>query len=173
VGWLLERLAQRRPLRILAGGNDWLAPDGAEWSRDRFFLGGYPLYHTGVQGHVEGALYQTERWWNDGGPIVPGYRIPLPPGAYRVTLHFLEGWHRTQGQRVFEVLLEGATLDGLEEYDPVRDAGYAVPHPHSAEVDVLDGTLDIEFGRRRNLPKINAIDIVPAGPPRRGLPHGG
>jgi hypothetical protein len=113
--WLLDRLVMKAPVRINAGGNSYRDAGGVLWSGDRFFRGGSvylgdrrgePLTED-IAGTDRDPLYQTERWFpkTAGGP--PGYGIPLPPGRYRIILHFAEIWYRQAGLRRFHVRLEG------------------------------------------------------------------
>ena len=101
-------------------------------------------------------LYLTERWF----PATcrnPAYSIPLPPGKYRVTLHFVEFVSQLieKGGRKFMVSIENKQF--LNEYQPKAQEA----EKHSVTVDVNDGFLDIEFthGSADN-PTISAIEVA-------------
>ncbi len=169
IQWLLARLASNAPVRINCGGDDYRAADGALWGHDRFFtLGGtrylYGRAHAAhqIEKTDEDPLYQSERWFARGGAALPGYHIPLPPGRYRVTLHFAEVFYRAQGKqpadvRSFDVRLQGTTV--LPNYSPLA-AGFAVADLRTFDTEVKDGMLAIEFVHKVENPKISALEIV-------------
>ena len=156
--WLLERLSRGETLRINCGGKDYIR-NGQSWSRDRFYRSGYRLYldaldEPGVD-IPDRALYQCERYFREEEKELPAYTIPLPKGDYRVTLHFNEGYSKAQ-HRFFDVLLEGKPV--LDDFEPLQ-AGFGLPSKQAFEVSVKDGSLDIEFRREKDNPKISAIEI--------------
>ena len=108
-----------------------------------------PIAATG-----EPALYQTVRSFPLREPA--GYTIPVPPGRYRVTLHFAEVWHRESGRRRFDVRLEGVV--GLKDYQPFA-AGFATADQRTLEATVTDGFLDIDFIRKVDDPLVSAIEV--------------
>ncbi|MBN1444459.1 MAG: protein kinase [Planctomycetes bacterium] len=170
--WILERLQRREPIRINCGGLDYTDGAGNRWSRDRFFLGGcrfgeqewspYPfsgviVYHGEIEGTDDDPLYQSERWFPPSGLAPAGYRIPLVPGEYRVTLHFAEIHFEQPGHRAFDILIEGEKL--RRWYEPPAETRRADSWSHTTAV--LDGFLDIEFVKQIEHPKISAIEIEP------------
>jgi hypothetical protein len=167
VRWLLGALSRREPVRIRSGGGDWTSPAGVSWSRDRFYAAGQ-LFGNG-QGRFEGGIqetendpiYQTERYFQALATHQPGYSVPMPPGRYRVTLHFAEIFHHGPGERVFDILLEGQTV--LEAFEPGA-VGFATAVKKSFEVEVKDGFLEIGFRGRVGHPKVSAIEIEPIAP---------
>lgn len=165
VRWLLDRLEDGEPIRINCGGGDHRGGDGAVWSRDRFFTPGGNEFASGptrvTAGGDENPLFQTERWFATDPPGPKGYRIPLPPGSYRVTLHFAEiYWPAAEEgsgfRRVFDVLLQGRRR--LEGYSP-QLRGFATAEAHPFAVEVTDGILDIEFRHVIENPKVSAIEV--------------
>jgi serine/threonine protein kinase len=165
--WMLEELRAGRSVRINCGGEKHRGKDGAVWSADRFFEGGHRYFGDGEGGAngpfmgeiantEEDALYQTERWFPATHFHPPRYRVPLPRGRYRVTLHFAEICFRKRGERMFDVLLEGRVE--LPNYEPLS-AGFATAESHGFELNVLDGFLEIDFRSRQLEPKISAIEI--------------
>jgi len=167
--WLLEELASGRPVRIDCGGEGYRSPSGAVWGPDRFFVLGSLYYGDGVgvtsgpftdpiAGTEDAPLYRTTR-------SPPAYRIPLPRGSWRVTLHFASIQEKEQGGMVFDVLLDGKRV--LEGYDPAR-AGFAAASARSFEVGVEDGVLEIEFrSRSQQCATVSAIEIAPRPEPAR------
>jgi hypothetical protein len=170
--WLLDRLASKEPLRLDSGGDGYTNPSGEAWSRDRFFLSGYRRgevqndriarepqadLNDEVANTEDDALYRSERWFRAGDAPPPGYRIPLPPGAYTVRLHFAEVYFRERGKRVFDVRIEGKTV--LEGYEPAA-AGFATARVETFQnVAVEDGFLDVEFIDRADNPQVAAIEV--------------
>jgi serine/threonine protein kinase/Tfp pilus assembly protein PilF len=157
VRWLLEKLAAGEPLRINCGGKDGTAL-GVAWSRDRFFMAGADTVYLEKldprRHEIDPLVDKTERYFPDSLILIPGYRIPLPRGTYRVSLRFTEGYHEAPGSRRFDVLLEGKVI--LEDYSP----RFGVAEVHSRVVRVDDGALEIDFKRRVENPKISAIEVL-------------
>lgn len=154
--WILGRFRSREPIRINCGGREHSDPDGTRWKQDRFFTSGRPSSYKGV------GLYDTARSF----PIpvhplfVPAYRIPLPNGTYRVTLHFSEFFFRAAGERRFGVTVEGQTwLTGLDIYRTT--GGRRRNMRRSLTVPVRDHVLDVEFSHEVHNPKLSAIEVEP------------
>jgi hypothetical protein len=168
----LDQLAGGGVLRINCGGDRFVSASGATWLGDRFFECGFPFaspieaygapepFRGEIAGTEDDALYQTERWFSRefrGHLDADGYRIPLPPGDYRVTLHFAEIYYRAPRRRLFEVVLEErATVEALDLF---AAAGFARPIVRQVDVGVRDGFLDIHFVRSAGEPKISALEI--------------
>jgi serine/threonine protein kinase/Flp pilus assembly protein TadD len=142
--WLLDRLHSGDIVRINCGGGDYRGAGGATWSRDRFATGGQA--EERASGEIEGteldALFHRQRFFGAGEAAKPGYRIPLPRGRYRVTLHFAEVYFRAPAQRTFSVLVEGKEL--LSDYEPYA-AGFRTADQRSFQCGVSDGFLEIEL----------------------------
>ncbi|MBI4583298.1 MAG: tetratricopeptide repeat protein [Planctomycetes bacterium] len=156
--WLLERLQIGDAVWIHCGGEEFRDAKGAVWGRDRFFLGGNAASHhlPSLKGEA-GGLQTTERSFPENQLLPAAYRIPLPKGAYRVTLHFCEASFHAAGLRRFDVLLEGK--EELKDYEPFA-AGFGTLGTKSFETRVDDGALDIEFVRQIEDPTICAIEIA-------------
>lgn len=161
--WLLEKLQRDEPIRIDCGGHGVGAAKGERWRKDCFYVGGR-LYQGGqklFEGEISGTendrTYRTERYFvaKSREAALPGYEIPLPPGRYRITLHFAEIWYQEEGKRVFDIFLEGQPV--FEDYQ--IPTGFAAAHEESAEVEVKDGLLNLDFRAKLDNPKISAIEI--------------
>jgi hypothetical protein len=157
-------LASDEAIRISCGGKDF-ATEGFTWSRDRFFLGGELYYLADLDalyaGRDEAALYQTERYFfadqeTELGKLAVGYRIPLPSGKYRVSLHFVEGHWKERGKRVFDVLLNRETE--ISNYEPLA-VGFGKVDILERDVRVEDRVLRVDFRRIEENPKISAFEI--------------
>jgi hypothetical protein len=156
--WLLERLQSGDIVRINCGGGDYPAADGTTWGRDRFATGG--TEEERASGEIEGteldALFHRQRYFDSGEDARPGYKIPLPSGHYRITLHFAEVYFRAKAQRSFSVLVEGKEL--LSDYEPFA-AGFRRAEQRVLQCEVSDGFLDIEFVRSLAEATVAAIEI--------------
>jgi hypothetical protein len=161
--WLLGALASGGALRIDCG-SELDGVEGRSWSRDRFFRAGSTTPRVclaGQEAAPSGAtIYCTERVFPGQGFLRAGYLIPLPPGRYRVALHFRERSNRVPDGRVFSILLEGRTA--IEGHEPL-DAGFDVPDVRSFDLEVIDGALELDFVAHRGTPSIAAIEIEAAG----------
>jgi serine/threonine protein kinase/predicted Zn-dependent protease len=165
--WLLDTLAKGDGPRVNCGGDDYVAKDGRSWSRDRFFLSGRrpgealgnPYEFTlGIEMTEDDVLYQSLRYFPGEHLQPPGYRVPLPPGDYEVTLHFAEFVSRRPGYRSFGVHLEGR--EALPDYEPGK-TGFRSAEAKVFSVRVDDGILDVEFLTQVQNPMVSAIEVRP------------
>ena len=85
-----------------------------------------------------------------------GYRIPIPPGTYNVTLHFADLRYKNPGHRLFHVHIEGKNV--LPNYEPNRN-GHATVETEEIEVEVDDGILEIRFEEVKAEAMISALEI--------------
>jgi tetratricopeptide (TPR) repeat protein len=146
--WLLERLRTNETILIDCGGND-----------DRFFSGGKAeKWQPGdVKETEDDDLYRTVRSFPEDQYLLGGYRVPLPKGAYRVTLHLAEVNSQWPLPRRFDVRIEGKEV--LKDYAPLLAKGFATADPESFDVEVSDGLLNIEFVQRAGAPMVSAVQI--------------
>jgi hypothetical protein len=160
--WALEQLRDNGFLRINSGAKeDHQTEEGTSWSRDRFFRGGEAATS---KKDIEGAsddylyLYRTERFFDGPPSRFLGYRIPLAPGSYSVTLHLAETAFNKPEERIFSVELEGRRL--LEGYDIVGQVGSATARVERFEnILVEDGFLEIKLIPEVREPKVSGIEI--------------
>jgi Malectin domain len=119
----------------------------------RGFQGGSTFTTTAaIAGTTDDRLYQTSRYGNFS------YAIPVPNGDYLVTLKFTEVSYTKVGQRVFDVLMEGAEV--LNNLDLVDEVGPKVAYDVTLPVHVTDGVLNIGFRSVVNSAKVNGIVIM-------------
>lgn len=164
-----------RGIRILAGYSKakFIDRSGTVWLPDQFYEGG--TVETRLLRYVarapETTLFETSRLGEFS------YAIPLDPGVYEMRLYFAEtffGPDTSAGggetSRIFNLLLNGKPL--LTQFDPYRDAGgNNIAHVRAFK-DVSpgpDGFLRLSFTRWRDMPFVNAIEIIP-GTPGKLLP---
>jgi len=164
VRWLLETLAAGGALRINSAGGRFTGRDGKVWAADRFCTAGVghePDRHP-FAGEIaltdDDPIYRTDRYFPAASDRRTGYRIPLPLGSYRVTLHFAETYRREPPARAFDVYLEDTRV--LTGHEPIT-AGFATAHSRSFDVEVQDGALEIAFGKRVGDPHVAALEIEP------------
>jgi WD40 repeat protein len=156
--WALERMEADGVVRINCGGDEYVAPDGTLWSRDRCWISGskansdQPIQQTDTA-----PLYLTERWFHTTSEP-HGYSIPVVPGQYHVTLHFTEmGAPKDIPERRFDVFVEGIRV--ATDYQPPR----YTPDTISTVIDVSDGFLNIHFRKgAENFPQLSAIEVARA-----------
>ncbi len=163
----VRSLSRNDTIRINCGGDQYVDSRGRTWSADRFQTGGFRFYeqqgnsmpYAGeIHGTEDDMLYATERWFDRPSAGLPGYRVPVPPGEYRVTLHFAELVFEKPNTRRFTVVVESSRVTKLVDYEPVG-VGMATADARTVDVRVDDGRLDIEFVHGVNNPKISAIEI--------------
>jgi len=147
-------------IRMDCGGESFTSDDGVEWQADRFFHGGKPRSapYLQLEGTDRPDLYRAARVFR-AGMHFSGYRVPVVPGTYRVTVHCAESSFLAALPRCFDVVVEERKV--VTDLDPMA-AGYAVPIEHTFEVVVDDGTLDLHLDATRYLPLVAGIEIVPA-----------
>ena len=158
--WAMQQWAERGVLRINCGGEEYHTAEGVVWAADRFFTSGYKHgrgkpFEGPIANTKDAPLYQSARWF----PVAeepPGYRIPAPPGRYRLTLHLAEIHHRQPGRRSFGVIVEGQRLTDRNE--PLS-AAFATASQKQFTTTVRDGFLDLRFLHRLDAPSLNAVEV--------------
>jgi hypothetical protein len=85
----------------------------------------------------------------------------VTPGTYEVRLYFAEIYSGAQGvgKRVFDVMIEGATV--LDNYDIFADVGGYTGVMKSFVVQ-SDTNLDIDFDHVNQNPAVKGIEIIAA-----------
>ncbi len=167
---------QPTPLRINAGGPahtqteylenySWDVP-GDYFGPDAYFTGGTAAESFVNLPHVyDPTLYYTER----RGEF--SYNIPVPRGKYTVVLHFAELYWGTDapggvGSRQFHINMEGVRR--YTNFDIYARGGPLDAVVESITLDVLDGTLNIQFLKgAADQPQVCALEILPVTPDNR------
>jgi hypothetical protein len=76
---------QIRPVRIVARDAPYYSDDSRWWSPDMYFKGGQlRASQEPAEGTEDPEFYASERWGHFS------YAIPVAPGRYTITLHFIE-----------------------------------------------------------------------------------
>ena len=159
---------QIRPVRIVARDVPYYSNDSRWWSPDAYFKGGQiSSSQEPAQGTDDAEFYETERWGHFS------YAIPVPPGKYMVTLHFIEH-HAAPGNaevpqsdgsssqdRVFNVFCNGKTvLAKLNILDEVGENRPLVRKIKGLEPNA-QGKLLLEFVPVTRYATVSAIEVVP------------
>ena len=154
-----KELREAGVVRINAGARqDYRDSQGQLWMADRFSLGGDYGRSVASAGQSDDfkAVYVAERYFKPLRRALPGYRIPLPNGRYKISLHFAEVYYKRRGTRIFDVTIEEKKV--IERYEPLAK-GFATPERFDFDVEVLDRFLDVSFVHVSQNPKIAAIEI--------------
>ncbi len=144
-------------IRVRAGGSQYVDSLGQTWAADTGFTDGLPwAYWGGIGNTSDQSLYQTERF-TLFQPLQ--YQFAAPNGTNAVTLKFSENWFNASGQRLFNIVINGQTVQS--GFDIVAAAG----GPHTAVdrtylVNVTNGQLVIQLVPVVSNPKIDAIQII-------------
>jgi len=158
-----------RPVRIVARDVPYYSDDSRWWSPDAYFKGGQiRSSQEPAQGTDDPEFYETERWGHFS------YAIPVAPGNYTVTLHFIEH-HAGQGNaevaqsngseasedRVFNVFCNGKTI--ISKLNILDEAGEN--RPLVRKIKGLEpnaqGKLLLEFVPVTRYATVSAIEVVP------------
>jgi hypothetical protein len=148
-------------IRVNTGGGEYVDSKGQLWAADYGYnLGTASSKTDTINGTVDGALYQSERYhsgWQDTTTPELEYRFNLPSGNYAVKLHFAEVTQYVN--RSFDVEIEGELL--IDNLDIASEAGRYTAVIRNVATTVSDGELHIRFPRNVQSPKISAIEILP------------
>ena len=159
--------AQGDPLiRINSGTPNEVTSSGVTFIGDTYFTDSSvgPELSVSIGGTTNDGIYQSERISNES--LAPfGYEIPLANGQYSVALHFAETAFQSNGQRIFDVTVEGVTV--LDNYDIHAQAGgiNTAKVENILNVDVSDGILNIDFTAVIERAKVSAIEVFGVAEP--------
>src|SRR5579883_798732 len=144
-------------IRVNAGGSAYTDSAGNLWAADNgFTAGGSYSTSASIANTSDPTLYRSEHFNN--GTLE--YTTTLANGQYSVTLKFAEIYFTAAGQRVFNIIINGATVES--NFDPFAAAGgsnKAVDKTYS--ITVTGGAIDIRFVPVVQNPKVSAIEIDP------------
>jgi hypothetical protein len=159
---------QIRPVRIVARDVPYYSNDSRWWSPDAYFKGGQiSSSQEPAQGTDDPEFYETERWGHFS------YAIPVAPGKYTVTLHFIEhhagpesvsipqsGEATSSQERVFNVFCNGKTVvSNLNILDEVGENRPLVRKIKGLEPNA-QGKLLLEFVPVTRYATVSAIEVV-------------
>jgi hypothetical protein len=150
-----------------AKGDRKAAKEG--WDPDSHYRGGEAtLLGSGdILGTSDDELYRSQRTTTSRDPKNSFvYAIAVPDdGIYRIRLHFAEtvfgaegGKKGRAGNRVFDVDAEGEPA--LRDFDIYAEVGAETAVVKSFDVEVDDGTLELEFRGVVGQPVVSAIEVL-------------
>ena len=154
--------AQDALIRINAGANEEATGEGVTFIGDTFFSLESTIASINprnIEGTTNPEMFLSERITNDNGDDFT-YEIPVPEnGTYSINLHFAETAFDQEGQRVFDILVEGNMA--FNNYDIIAAAGdnNTAQVENISGVQVNDGFISIEFEAETERAKINGIEI--------------
>ena len=149
-----------RPVRIVARDVPYYSNDSLWWSPDMYFKGGQlSTSPEAAEGTDDPEFYETERWGHFS------YAIPVAPGRYTVTLHFIEhvrGADRSSDQkRVFNVFCNGKAIVGnLNILGEVGETRPLVRKVRSLSPNA-QGKLLLEFVPVTGYATVTAVEVLP------------
>jgi hypothetical protein len=160
-----------RPVRIVARDVPYYSNDSHWWSPDTYFKGGQlSTSQEPAIGADDPEFYETERWGHFS------YAIPVAPGRYTITLHFIE--HRVAAEgpdrsasaasgnaepegRVFNAFCNGKTI--LANLNILEQAGEN--RPLTRKIKGLEpnaqGKILLEFVPVTRYATVTAIEVLP------------
>jgi hypothetical protein len=155
---------------LSVGGGEYTDPNGVVYSADQAYVsgsfgyiatdGGTATYTEDIAGTTDDALYQSVR----AGSAFSYLFDNMASGKYEVTLHFMEPYWSSAGQRLFNVAIEGTQV--LTDFDIFAAAGgQFVAYSETFAVDVTDGQLSIDFVSVLRFAMVSGITIKDLGIP--------
>jgi hypothetical protein len=151
---------QIRPVRIVARDVPYYSDDSRWWSPDMYFKGGQlRASQEPALGTDDPEFYETERWGHFS------YAIPVPPGRYLVTLHFIEHSPADVSPgnpdgRTFDVFCNGQViLSNLNILEKVGGSRPLVKRIRGVEPNA-QGKLLLEFVPGTRYATLSAIEVV-------------
>jgi hypothetical protein len=158
---------QALPIRIVTRNANYTDVEGNLWNIDKYFAGGRQTSDgAAVFGARDPELFAWQRYGHFS------YHFPAPAGKYRLRLLFAETFFGPNnrgkgglGSRVFNVYCGGVAL--LRQFDIFKEAGESralekVFHNISPRPQ---GRIDLRFEPVVQYPMVQAIEILPEGPP--------
>jgi N-acetylneuraminic acid mutarotase len=119
------------------------------------------------------TVFQTERYSDAENPDNMQWSFPTGDGVYQVNLLFNENWANEDNvvanNRIFDVQIENQLV--LEDYRPSGDGSDVnIAKVESFQVNVTDGTLNINFLKGNQNPAIKGIEILSVTPTMGEVP---
>jgi len=154
-------------IRVAAGQTSVVTDaQGQSWSADASYTGGMPAVEStpvSIANTTSPVLYNGQRY---GNPSF-SYAFTVPNGTYTVTLKFAELYVTSAGQRLFDIVLDGTTVEtAFDIYATAGAINTAVDRSYPATVS--NGQIQIAFNQGTiQFPKVDAIEIT------KGSPDGG
>lgn len=151
-----QTVAPEGPVLAINIGSDeaYTATDGTVFAADTTGVGRRYSTNEEIELTNDDTIYQTEAW----GPNGLNYAFDLADGNYEVVLHFAEIWApaREVGVRIFDIAAEDQIrVDGFD----IAESGFRESVLIELDVEVTDGTLNLDFFNDVQNSKLSAIEI--------------
>ncbi|MEL6556084.1 MAG: malectin domain-containing carbohydrate-binding protein [Cyanobacteria bacterium J06621_11] len=142
-------------LRINAGGDDYTDSLGQLWVAERFLQQGHTAQtNISILDTHEDDLYQSVRYGQD-----LTYQLDVVNGTYNVNMLFTEISSVGDGDRLFDISIEGQTLSS--NTDIYREVGsHQAFRKEFESIVVTDGVLDIQLTGINNLAQLAGLEVV-------------
>lgn len=162
-----------QPVRVRCGKNfgyyaagwDYIDGSGNVWLHDQAFASGTWGYSGGNEGYVASAVAGTEsdvlyQYFRTGSSFT--YKVPVTNGNYWLRLKLADMQSSAAGQRIVDVVAEGATqVYGLDVY---AQAGSKTALDVPLYVEVADGELTFSVSKNAASPNdifLNSFEVIP------------
>lgn len=154
-------------IAINSGGDAYTSTKGVNYIADTYYSTPSNDFDTDdpIANTEDDILYQTERWQGSANPNNPpavadfSYNIPLSPGDYRLVLSFAEIYVTDVEKRFIDVDVEGINI--LNRFDIYFESnGFAVAIDKEYDFTLTDSTLNIDFIKNLQNPKVNALRVI-------------
>jgi hypothetical protein len=150
-------VAGAQEVDINCGGPAFTGSDGTNWTGDQYYSGGDLLYSSvTISNTSDLSLYRTARAGLYGDFT---YTIPAPNGSYNLSLLFAEIQYANPGERVFNVLVNGAPV--LTNFDILSQVAPNTALSKTFPVTVSTGAVQISVVGVTRRGILNGIRLVP------------
>jgi hypothetical protein len=144
------------PIQVNAGGGAYTDSLGQAWLADTGYQqGGSSSTTASITGTSDPTLYQTEHYSTTGSLT---YQFSVPNGTYTAKLKFAEIYYTSAGQRVFDIAINGTTVQSHLDLFSAAGGGNKA-YDLSWPVTVSGGRVTVTLTAVTGYPKINAIEI--------------
>jgi hypothetical protein len=155
---------QLRPVRIVTRDVPYYSDDSRWWSPDTYFKGGQlRASQEPAEGTDDPEFYAIERWGHFS------YAIPVSPGKYTITLHFIERNTAERNElpasgrddRTFNIFCNGrAIISNVNLTDEAGENRPLMKKIRGVEPNA-QGKLLLEFVPVTRYATVSAIEVVP------------
>ncbi|NND81878.1 MAG: family 16 glycosylhydrolase [Gammaproteobacteria bacterium] len=139
---------------INVGGPEHLAADGIRFQADELPIPAMRGNIAQIKGTQDPTVFKTYR----EGDL--NWSAEVPNGLYDLTFLFAEPKDTPIGERVFDIVAEGRSIIESLDVRSARDGNIHAGLNHTAvDVEVLDGSLDVQFNPQVGQPILNGIIV--------------
>ncbi|MCJ8164433.1 malectin domain-containing carbohydrate-binding protein, partial [Pontibacter sp. E15-1] len=155
---ILKRVKGAADTDVSIGGNVWEADKDYRFGSIKLDK---QVVETPIAATDEDVLYQT--YLSAASDLSETrYAIPIANGNYMLRMHFVENYFTEPGTRVFDIKIENEVK--LSSFDIYSEVGYRAALVKDFEVNVTDGTLNLNFNPTVNRLAIAGLEIFKVTP---------